>query len=64
MNLVTDSFSDSIRLDFQMACLELARAERAERARSTPATQAWVQQCRDRVDAILDMWNESEGVGT
>ncbi len=61
MRTVTDSFADSIRSDFRMACLELARAERAVRDSATPETEDRLRWCREQVDAVLDMWNDATG---
>jgi hypothetical protein len=59
MGTVTESVNDNVRLDFRMACLELERAERAVLAADTVSAQEWVRHCRDQLDAILDMWNDS-----
>ncbi|HEX2072353.1 MAG TPA: hypothetical protein VHF92_01095 [Geodermatophilus sp.] len=59
MNLVADSVVDTIRIEFLQACTELAEARRARRAQDSPATRSRVQQAQDRVDAVLDMWNEA-----
>jgi len=59
VNVLADSFEDSVRFDFQQACLELAEAERALRLRNDATTQARLDRCRARVDQILDMWNEA-----
>lgn len=59
MGTATEGVSDSVRMDFRMACLELERAERAVLAADTAAAQEWVRQCRDQLDAILDMWNDT-----
>lgn len=59
MGTATESVGDSVRLDFRMACLELERAERAVLAADTGAAREWVRECRDQLDAILDMWNDA-----
>jgi hypothetical protein len=58
MDVVTDEVLDSIRVDFGLARLELLQAQAALRWRDTPATRGHVEQCRERVDAVLDEWNE------
>ncbi|WP_448628124.1 hypothetical protein [Geodermatophilus sp. URMC 64] len=52
------SLEDSIQLDFDLARLELAEAQRAARADDTPTARLRVAACRARVDDILDMWND------
>ncbi len=59
MNLVADSVVDTIRIEFQLACTELRDARRAQVAQDSPASRARVEQAQDRVDAVLDMWNET-----
>ncbi len=44
--------------DFTGACAELAAARRAQARKDTPAGRAAVAQCRDRVDAVLDLYLE------
>lgn len=64
MNAVADSFEESVRLDFAQACLELAEAEQALRAKDDAAGRARLDRCRSKVDEILDMWNEAASAGT
>jgi hypothetical protein len=52
------SLEDGIQLDFDLARLELAEAQRAARADDSPAARLRVAACRSRVDDILDMWND------
>lgn len=50
---------EDIRLDFDLACAELDLARQAVRTKDTPAAQARLGACRDRMDAILDMRNDA-----
>ncbi len=62
MTPVADSLLDTIHLEFDLACQDLARAEIARRAKDTLAARARVAACRDRIDALLDMWNAADVV--
>lgn len=53
-----ESLEDSIQLDFDLARLELAEARRARQAADTAATRQRLDECRARLDSILDMWND------
>ena len=53
------SLVEDIRLDFDLACADLDLAKQAVRTKDTPAAQARLRACRDRVDAILDMRNDA-----
>ncbi|WP_091324262.1 hypothetical protein [Geodermatophilus ruber] len=55
--LLSESPGEAMASDFRAACVELADAEAVCRSRDTPATRRRVEECRDRIDAILDMWN-------
>ena len=52
-----DSVLDSIHLEFELACLDLAEARRVQRSKDSLAARARVTACREKVDALLDMWN-------
>lgn len=55
MDTVSDTLPDSLRVDFDLARLELAEARASRATKDTPAARAWVEQCRARLDRILDM---------
>lgn len=57
MNATTDAVLDAIRLELDLASLDLAAAKTAQLAKDTPAVRARLAVCRERVDALLDMWN-------
>jgi hypothetical protein len=59
MNTAADSISETIHLEFDLACRDLAEAERARTQHDDEAARAHVAACREQVDAVLDMWNES-----
>ncbi|HEX2074864.1 MAG TPA: hypothetical protein VHF92_13855 [Geodermatophilus sp.] len=60
MTTMADSLLDTIHLEFDLACQDLAQAKLAQRTKDTLAARAQVAACRDRVDALLDMWNSAE----
>jgi hypothetical protein len=53
-----ESLEDGIQLDFDLARLELADARRALLADDSPSTRRRVDECRARLDGVLDMWND------
>ena len=61
MDTVCNSLPAGLRVDFDLARLELAEARASRAANDTPAARAWVEQCRARLDRILDMWLEAAG---
>ena len=54
---VTDSPREVVVIDLQAACVDLADAEAAQRADDSAHARERVARCRDRIDALLDMWN-------
>ena len=50
---------DDIRLDFDLACAELALAKQAVRPKDTPADRARLGACMARVDAVLDVRDDA-----
>jgi hypothetical protein len=59
MNAVADTLSETIRLEFTVACRDLLEAEAAVQDDDGPFTRARLAACRAEVDAVLDMWNEA-----
>lgn len=58
MSAITgDSAPDALRVEFELARLDLAAATAAQRRKGTPATRSAVADCRARIDRILDTWN-------
>jgi hypothetical protein len=57
VSLTAVSVEDALQSDFALACLDLAGAKQAQRAKDTPAARDRVDECVRRVDAILDMSN-------
>ena len=53
-----ESLEGSIQLDFDLARLDLAEARRAWLGHDSPATRRRVDECRARLDRVLDMWND------
>ena len=60
--LTTDGAPDVLRVEFQLARLDLTAATAALRRKDTPAARAEVADCRARIDRILDSWNAGVGV--
>ena len=58
-DLGDQTLEQSIRLDFEVACAELALAKLAVRAKDTPAARARLGHWAATVDAILDLSNET-----
>ena len=56
MKTVCGTLPDSLRVDFDLARLELAEALSSRAAKDTPAAHARVERCRARLDSLLDMW--------
>jgi hypothetical protein len=59
-SFIADDLTAEIRRDFRRACTELARATNARAEKDTPSARTQVSSCLDRVDGILDMWNDAE----
>jgi hypothetical protein len=59
MSPVADDLSATIHLEFDLACCDLVEAGRAVAARDDPAARAHLRACWERVDAVLDMWNDA-----
>ena len=60
MIVVSDSLFDGILLDVQQAYADLCEVTDACRTRDDTDAQARLRQCRTRLDALLDMWNDAE----
>lgn len=56
---VADDLSETIHLEFDLACCDLVAAERAVAAGDDPDARAQLRACWNRLDAVLDMWNEA-----
>lgn len=56
MTTMSDTLRDSLRVDFSLARLELAEARLSQQLKDTPAARAHVEECRSRLDRILDTW--------
>jgi hypothetical protein len=59
MTPVADDLSETIHLEFDLACCDLVAAERAVAARDDAEARAHVRLCWERLDAVLDMWNDA-----
>lgn len=59
MDTIWDTPTADLRVDFDLARLELAEARASRAAKDTPAARAWVEHCRTRLDGILDRWLEA-----
>jgi hypothetical protein len=57
--LDADSLTCTIRTDFDEACAQLREARLEWRRKDTPGARARVGACLARVDAVLDMWNDT-----
>jgi hypothetical protein len=58
MSVITaDGAPDVLRVEFELARLDLASATAALRLKDTPAARGEVANCRARIDRILDSWN-------
>lgn len=53
-----DTISESLHLDFELACRDLVEAEQALLRKDDAAGRARLRACWERVDVVLDMWNE------
>lgn len=53
-----DTISESLHLDFELACRDLLEAERALAGSDDEADRARLRACWERVDVVLDMWND------
>ena len=58
MTMTVLDIRDELGADFAGACAELTEARRLQAIKDTPAVRASVAQCRDRVDAVLDLYLE------
>ena len=59
MNAMADTLSETIRLEFDLACRDLLDAEALAQVDDRPAIRARLRACREEVDAVLDMWNDA-----
>ena len=59
MTPVADDLSATIHLEFDLACCDLVAAERRVALRDDADSRAHLQTCWERVDAVLDMWNDA-----
>ena len=57
--LDADSLTGSIRTDFDEACAQLREARLGWARKDTPAARIRVRAALARVDAVLDMWNDT-----
>jgi hypothetical protein len=57
MTETADPVLATLRVELDLACLDLARARSAQRIKDSLVERSSVAACRDRVDALLDMWN-------
>jgi hypothetical protein len=55
--LRTDAAPDALRVEFDLARLDLTAAIAARRRRDSPDARRDVADCRARIDAVLDSWN-------
>jgi hypothetical protein len=60
MIVVADSIFDGVLLDVEQAFADLRSATDACRLRDDEVARANLRQCRARLDALLDMWNDAE----
>ncbi len=61
MTPVADDLSETIHLEFDLACCDLVAAERAVAAHDDATSRAHLRHCWERLDAVLDMWNDAAG---
>jgi hypothetical protein len=59
----TDCLRTAIELDFAVRCRQLTEARLRQRRKDSTGNRASVAECRARIDAILDMHLEAEGMG-
>ena len=59
MNAIADTLSETIRLEFDLACRDLLDAEALVQVDDRPVVRARLRACRAEVDAVLDMWNDA-----
>lgn len=57
--LETATPADGIRADFDLLQRDLDAARADQRRKDTPAARARVRLLLDRLDAVLDMWNDA-----
>jgi hypothetical protein len=55
--VTTDGAPDVLLVEFEVARRKLAAATAALRHKDTPAARGEVEDCRARIDSILDSWN-------
>ena len=58
MLIVGDDVDAAVRLEFERLCMDWTLARAAQRKRRDEAAAARVEKYRQRIDALLDMWNE------
>ena len=59
MTTTATGVPDTVHRELVLARRDLDQARAAQFAKDTPAARARVRECRDRLDAILDTWNDS-----
>ena len=64
MSTLEDTLLDTLHLEFDVACQDLAQAKASQRTKDTLAARARVVACRDRVDALLDRLRAAAGQAT
>ncbi len=57
MSITSESVLETIHAELVLASVDLTQAKRAQQDKDTPAARRHVHTCRERVDALLDMWN-------
>jgi hypothetical protein len=55
--VTTDGAPDVLLVEFEVARRDLAAATAALRHKDTPAARGEVENCRARIDSILESWN-------
>ena len=59
LTLNAESLTDGIRFDFGQVRADLIDARYEQQRKDTPAARARLQDCMTRMNAVLDMWNDS-----
>lgn len=55
--IAADGAPDVLLVEFELARLDLAAANAAQKRKDTSAARGEVADCRARIDRILDSWN-------
>jgi hypothetical protein len=63
MLIVGDDVDAAVRLEFERLCLDWNLARAAQAKRSDGAAAARVERYEQRIDALLDTWNEGRASG-